>query len=313
MSLANIVKANTKDGHTIIDFLTDVMHGHLKHFKPCHRLSAARMLLIYGHGDAEDYVTDNSPAHHFTRPATRRTLRIAGVNPELARLIKSQTNNGLLIIEFVIAVMEGRVKNARPHHRMEAARDLLERGFGKLPRATLPRPPKPFQPDTRRYGYPDGTPPGVILKDMIARAIGDHDDDDDPHPVTASLDPATHTIEEPDHTDARPSAASPDPATHTIEAPDHTDNTRPDAALPDLATHAIEDPDHTDDTDTTPTPTDTPEPTNTNTDTPEPANHDTDDPAPPPTKDTHPHNPANPRITKITVQTIPYDPNTFHY
>ena len=145
MSLAQLVQSNTQDGHTIIDFLIDVMHGRLNHFKPCHRLSAARMLIIYGHQDADDFITDNSPADPFTRPATRRSLRIAGVNPELARLVKSQTDGGRSIIDFIVAVMEGRIREARPHHRMAAARDLLERGFGKLPHRRLPTPPKPFR------------------------------------------------------------------------------------------------------------------------------------------------------------------------
>ena len=267
MSLAQLVQSNTKDGHTIIDFLIDVMQGRLNHFKPCHRLSAARMLIIYGHQDADDFITDNSPADIFTRPATRRSLRIAGVNPELARLVKSQTDGGRSIIDFIVAVMEGRVREARPHHRMAAARDLLERGFGKCPRRSLPRPPRPFRSPTRRrssYGYSVGdSSAGAILRDLIARAIGD-----------------------PDHTNVtRPGTASPDLPARAIQDSDHTNDTHDDTPSPNLPTHTIEEPTHTNatpDADTAHQPTAHADTTPTQPDTP---------------------NPENPLITQITVQT----------
>ena len=287
MSLAQLVQSNTKDGHTIIDFLIDVMQGRLNHFKPCHRLSAARMLIIYGHQDASDFISDNSPADPFTRPATRRSLRIAGVNPELARLVKSQTDGGRSIIDFIVAVMEGRIREARPHHRMAAARDLLERGFGKLPHRRLPTPPKPFRSPTRHqrsYGYPVNTSSaGTILRDLIARAIGD-----------------------PDHTnDTRTDTPSPNLSAHAIQDSDHTNDTHDDTLSPNLPTHAIEESTHDD----TPDP-DTAHP---------PTAHDDTTPIQPDTP-----NPENPLITQITVQTVPttltspadaptFDPNTYHY
>ena len=266
MSLAQLVQSNTQDGHTIINFLINVMHGRLNHFKPCHRLSAARMLIIYGHQDASDFISDNSPADPFTRPATRRSLRIAGVNPELARLVKSQTDDGRSIIDFIVAVMEGRIREARPHHRMAAARDLLERGFGKLPHRRLPTPPKPFRSPTRHqrsYGYPVNTSSaGTILRDLIARAIGD-----------------------PDHDDTRTGTATPVPSTHTIQDPAHTNDTRTGTPSPAPSTHAIEEPTHTNatpDADTAHQPT----------------AHDDTTPIQPDTP-----NPENPLITQITVQT----------
>ena len=228
MSLAQLVQSNTQDGHTIIDFLIDVMHGRLNHFKPCHRLSAARMLIIYGHQDADDFITDNSPADPFTRPATRRSLRIAGVNPELARLVKSQTDGGRTIIDFIVAVMEGRVREARPHHRMAAARDLLERGFGKLPHRRLPTPPKPFRSPTHRqhsYGYPVNTSSaGTILRDLISRAIGDPDQDD----TRPDAAPPSHTIEEPTHDDTPDTDTAHQPTAHDDTTPIQPDTPNPE-------------------------------------------------------------------------------------
>ena len=301
MSLAQLVQSNTQDGHTIIDFLINVMQGRLNNFKPCHRLSAARMLIIYGHQDADDFITDNSPADPFTRPATRRSLRIAGVNPELARLVKSQTDGGRSIIDFIVAVMEGRIREARPHHRMAAARDLLERGFGKCPRRSLPRPPKPFRSPTRRqhsYGYTaDTSSAGAILRDLIARAIGDPDHTNVTRPGTASPDLPARAIEDPAHTnDIHDDTPSPNLPTHAIEEPTHTNATRTGTPSPAPSTHAIEEPTHTNatpDADTAHQPTAHADTTPIQPDTP---------------------NPENPLITQITVQTIPtFDPNTFHY
>ena len=265
MSLAQLVQSNTKDGHTIIDFLIDVMQGRLSNFKPCHRLSAARMLIIYGHQDASDFISDNSPADPFTRPATRRSLRIAGVNPELARLVKSQTDGGRTIIDFIVAVMEGRIREARPHHRMAAARDLLERGFGKLPHRRLPTPPKPFRSPTHRqhsYGYTArASSAGAILRDLIARAIGDPDHTNDTRTGTPSPNLPALATEEPTHDDTRTDTASPAPTVHAIEEPTHTNT-------PDT-TH-------------------------------QPTAHDDTTPIQPDTP-----NPENPPITQITVQTVP--------
>ena len=309
MSLAQLVQSNTQDGHTIIDFLIDVMHGRLNHFKPCHRLSAARMLIIYGHQDASAFISDNSPADPFTRPATRRSLKIAGVNPELARLVKSQTDGGRTIIDFIVAVMEGRIREARPHHRMAAARDLLERGFGKLPHRRLPTPPKPFRsptPRQRSYGYTAGaSSPGAILRNLIARAIGDPDHTNDTHDDTPSPNLPTHAIEEPTHTNATPDADT----AHQPTAHDYTTPTQPDTPNPEnpqITQIAVQTAHDT----TTPIQPDTPNPENP------PITQITVQTAP---DDTTPiqldtPNPENPPITQITVQTVPtFDPNTYHY
>ena len=309
MSLAQLVQSNTKDGHTIIDFLINVMHGRLNHFKPCHRLSAARMLIIYGHQDADDFISDNSPADPFTRPATRRSLRIAGVNPELARLVKSQTDGGRSIIDFIVAVMEGRVKEARPHHRMAAARDLLERGFGKLPHRRLPTPPRPFRSPTRHqrsYGYPVNTSSaGTPSPNLSAHAIQDSDHTNDTHDDTLSPNLPTHAIEESTHDD------TPDPDTaHPPTAHDDTTPIQPDTPNPEnpLITQIT--------VQTVPTtlasPTDAPSPSPPSTPTPSTTdaqsrkssnhtNHSSD----------RPHNPRVPNRRPLTIPT--FDPNTFHY
>ena len=317
MSLAQLVQSNTNHGHTIIDFLIDVMQGRLNHFKPCHRLSAARMLIIYGHQDASDFISDNSPADPFTRPATRRSLKIAGVNPKLARLIKSQTDGGRTIIDFIVAVMEGRIREARPHHRMAAARDLLERGFGKLPHRRLPTPPKPFRSPTRHqrsYGYPVNTSSaGTILRDLIARAIGDPDHTNDAPAGTASPDLPTHTIEEPAHDDTpdpdttHPPITQDDPIPTQPDTPEtetqHNDPEDTDQPSEDPKTHPVTSrDDHTHNLHApSSSPPSTPTPTNTDAQSRKSPNHSSD----------RPNDPHAPNRRPVVIPT--FDPNTFHY
>ena len=52
--LARIVREETDDGRTAVQFLVNVMQGELAGFKPCHRLSAAKELLQRGF----DYVPE---------------------------------------------------------------------------------------------------------------------------------------------------------------------------------------------------------------------------------------------------------------
>ena len=161
MTLSSLVQTNTEHGRTIVDFLVDVMNGEFHEFQPGHRLTAAKLLMVYGHEDTADFIADDSSPDLFTRPATRRSLKVAGVNPVLVKLIMSQTGDGHRVIDYLVSVMEGRIGKARPCHRMAAARELLERGFGKSSRRDLPRPPRSVQPANegwlRRDYHADGT------------------------------------------------------------------------------------------------------------------------------------------------------------
>ena len=230
MSLSNMVHPNAGYGATIVDFLVDVMNGELAGFKPCHRLSAARLLIIYGREDATAFISDHSSSDLFSQPATRRSLKAAGVNPDVARLIKSETADGRRIIDFLVAVMEGRVDKVRPCHRMAAATDLLERGFGKNPRRSLPRRPRPTQPTSNgwyRYDYGHDASSGAILNDLISRATGNPDasDTDTDHRSTVPANPA------PD----QPVQHEPEPRGHESEVADRPSPEERDAEMP--ATH----------------------------------------------------------------------------
>ena len=52
MSLAQFIRDNTNDGTGIASVLIDVMNDRIDRCMISHRLTAARLLIIYGHEDA---------------------------------------------------------------------------------------------------------------------------------------------------------------------------------------------------------------------------------------------------------------------
>lgn len=52
---------------------------------------------------------------------------------ELARLVREETNFGGDVVSFLIDMYQGRVPGAAARDRIEAAKVLLDRGFGKAP------------------------------------------------------------------------------------------------------------------------------------------------------------------------------------
>ena len=130
MDLAQRIQAKTDNGDTIIDFLVEAMTGERDDFMICHRLDAARLLRKYGWDEATDFIADNptEPSRQGTssNSQTRSEFDIA-----LANKIKESTDDGATVCRFLINVMEGELKQFKPHHRISAARELLSRGFGK--------------------------------------------------------------------------------------------------------------------------------------------------------------------------------------
>ena len=58
MSLSHYIRDNTDDGRNIAGLLIDVMEGRLDDCKISHRLTAARLLIIYGYDDAPDFMNE---------------------------------------------------------------------------------------------------------------------------------------------------------------------------------------------------------------------------------------------------------------
>ena len=137
MTLSEYILENTNDGHNIARVLIDVMEGHFDGTKVSHRLTAARLLTIYGHKDADDFVADNTPDKTEVESGRRIWVEM---DPGLRTLIRARTDDGRVICMFLIDVMEGRVEGAHVGHRVSAAKELLNRAYGKVQSRSLPKP-----------------------------------------------------------------------------------------------------------------------------------------------------------------------------
>ena len=150
MTLSQIIKLRTDSGGDIVDFLVDVMQDQYEDFRICHRLQAARLLTTYGNEDASNFIAETTPdsSPRRDRPNSKRQTKF---DTELARLIREDTGDGRSIARFLVNVMVGELRSFRPHHRMAAARELLNRGFGK-PAHTEPEPARHARTPIRRSG-----------------------------------------------------------------------------------------------------------------------------------------------------------------
>ena len=158
MTLSQIIKLRTNNGRTVADFLVDVMQDRYDDFRICHRLQAARLLTIYGNEDAPNFIADNTtdPSSNTCKRKPRRPTKF---DTELARVIREDTDDGRSIARFLVNVMEGELASFKPHHRMAAARELLDRGFGKSARKETPTPVVPAEAGTQsRQGREALTP-----------------------------------------------------------------------------------------------------------------------------------------------------------
>ena len=140
MTLSEYILENTDDGLDMARLLIDVMNGFIRGVKPGHRLTAARLLTIYGFQDARDFIDDNT-----LNPSDEGRQWVIS-DPELSRLIRARTNDGQEMCLFLIDVMWGRVEGIRIGHRVSAARELLNRAFGRNQGIPLPNPPRNTAP-----------------------------------------------------------------------------------------------------------------------------------------------------------------------
>ena len=139
MTLPTIIRDRTNDGIDIVDFLVAVMHNELTGFKPCHRLDAAKLLVKYD-CSCRSAVAERDQALNFTLdyipdPSRSRSDSTSSedsyFDAKLAKVIQDSTDDGRSVCRFLINVMDGELKAFKPHHRISAARELLNRGFGK--------------------------------------------------------------------------------------------------------------------------------------------------------------------------------------
>ena len=137
MTLSQYIRNNTTDGHNIARVLIDVMEGRLDGTRISHRLTAARLLTIYGHKDADDFIADNTPDVSDKEWGQRMRVEI---DPAISSYINERSDGGREICQFLIDVVKGEIEGIHVGHRVWAAKELLNRAYGKSPSRPLPKP-----------------------------------------------------------------------------------------------------------------------------------------------------------------------------
>ena len=135
----DIIREETDGGRDIVRFLKGAINREYSNYEPHHELKAAKMLREYGSEKADEYI------RNYTAPRRRRSTSTGGgpvqgepegrdpiIDPlkdEMARFIREETGNGLSIVRTLIHTMEAREDPYKPHHNLEAAKQLTDSGF----------------------------------------------------------------------------------------------------------------------------------------------------------------------------------------
>ena len=128
--IAHLIRHETAEGHTIVNFLVDIMTGRDRPFtpkkfriKPADRMAAARELLRRGFGDfgSRRKLSDNNDEAN-----AYDTL-----HTDLAKRMREYSERGADTIRFLLELMSDPDpdKEFTVHHRMYAAQELLRRGW----------------------------------------------------------------------------------------------------------------------------------------------------------------------------------------
>ena len=168
--LADIIAQETQDGRLIVRFLLDAMHGDLPDFQPCHRIDAARLLVKLGYDQAQAAIDRANAQRAAQRAATQRPRQrdsrsqpqpqaqaqrqaeseshsaAHSIRAQLAQIVREETGDGYITVQFLIDAMQGEFPDFKPCHRLSAAKELLQRGFDYLPEDADPQAePEPVE------------------------------------------------------------------------------------------------------------------------------------------------------------------------
>ena len=128
--IAHLIRHETADGHTLVEFLIHIMTGKDRPFtprkfriKPADRMAAARELLRRGFGDlgSRRRLSDsNDEANAYDT-----------LHTDLARRMREYSERGTDTVRFLLEVMSDPdpEQEFTIHHRMSAAQELLRRGW----------------------------------------------------------------------------------------------------------------------------------------------------------------------------------------
>ena len=128
--IAHLIRHETAEGHTLVNFLMDIMTGKDRPFtprkfriKPADRMAAARELLRRGFGDLGSRRKKSDSTDEANAYDTLHT--------DLARRMREYSERGTDTIRFLLEVMSDPDPDLEftIHHRMSAAQELLRRGW----------------------------------------------------------------------------------------------------------------------------------------------------------------------------------------
>ena len=150
MTITGSIKSLTNDGHTIAKFLVNTMEGETNGVKVHHRLDAAKQLVKHGFSEddsdfwgliptPEELASRSKDMEPRRELPKRKVTYLDILNFDIARQIRDETDDGHLMIEFLVKVMHGQQRpfidkkqRIKPADRIAAAKELLNRGFGSF-------------------------------------------------------------------------------------------------------------------------------------------------------------------------------------
>ena len=128
--IAHLIRHETAEGHTIVNFLVDIMTGRDRPFtpkkfciKPADRMAAARELLRRGFGDLGSRRKQSDSNDEANAYDTLHT--------DLAKRMREYSERGTDTVRFLLEVMSDPDPDLEftIHHRLSAAQELLRRGW----------------------------------------------------------------------------------------------------------------------------------------------------------------------------------------
>ena len=128
--IAHLIRHETAEGHTVVEFLIHTMSGRDRPFtpkkfciKPADRMAAARELLRRGFGDLGSRRKQSDTSDEANAYDTLHT--------DLARRMREYSERGTDTVRFLLEVMSDPDPDLEftIHHRMSAAQELLRRGW----------------------------------------------------------------------------------------------------------------------------------------------------------------------------------------
>ena len=128
--IAHLIRHETAEGHTLVEFLIHIMSGKDRPFtpkkfriKPADRMAAARELLRRGFGDLG--------SRRKSSDSTDEANTYDTLHTDLARRMREYSERGTDTVRFLLEVMSDPDPDLEftIHHRMSAAQELLRRGW----------------------------------------------------------------------------------------------------------------------------------------------------------------------------------------